>query len=63
MILNLITDFIGGVSTVIVLAQSIKRFHDFFIDKRHIKTVLNLKNKECIITQTVYSCIYSRINK
>ena len=54
MILNLITDFIGGVSTVIVLAQPIKKFHDFFIDKRYIKTVLNFKNKECIITQTVY---------
>lgn len=54
MIYNLITNTIGGISTGIVFVQSIKRLHDYYKDKRYIKTVLGFKNKECIITQTVY---------
>ena len=45
---------IGGISTIIIIIQSILKLHDYLKDKRYIKTMLRFKNKECIITQTVY---------
>lgn len=45
---------IGGMSTIIIIIQFILKLHGYLKDKRYIKTVLRFKNKECIITQTVY---------